>query len=82
MRDTGCYFAATVAWLHFRTNEHYARSFLRSGQVTDEDVETFIRECQDAYEAARRAIPMAYEMGVGRARGPPAAPRGVCGIKK
>jgi imidazolonepropionase-like amidohydrolase len=73
MRDTGCYFAATVAWLHFRTNEHYARSFLRSGQVTDEDVGAFIAECQDAYEAACRAIPMAYEMGVPMAIGTDAA---------
>ena len=66
-------FVPTIAWLEFRTNESYAREYLRSFKPTDEQVQTFIDECRDAYEACREAIPMAYKLGTPMGLGSDAA---------
>ena len=73
LKEYNCVFVPTIAWLEFRTNESYAREYLRSFKPTDEQVQTFIDECRDAYEACREAIPMAYRLGTPMGLGSDAA---------
>ena len=73
LKEYGCVFVPTIAWLEFRTNESYAREYLRSFKPTDEQVQTFIDECRDAYEACREAIPMAHRLGTPMGLGSDAA---------
>ena len=63
MKETGCVFLATIAWLDFRTEDHYVERYLRSYEATAEDRARFIDECAEAYEAAREAIVLAYRLG-------------------
>jgi imidazolonepropionase-like amidohydrolase len=73
MKETGCVFMATIAWLKFRTDPDYAQRYLRAYQTTEEDVGRFVAECQEAYEAAKSAIRMAYRIGTPTAIGTDAA---------
>jgi len=63
MKELGCVFMATIAWLEFRTEDYYVDAYLRAYEHTKEDRQRFIDECQEAYEAARDAILMAYRIG-------------------
>ena len=73
LKEYNCVFVPTIAWLEFRTNEEYAREYLRSFKPTDDQVQTFIDECRDAYEACREAIPAAYKLGTPMGLGSDAA---------
>lgn len=63
MKEKGCVFMATIAWLEFRTEDHYVDAYLRAYEHTPADRQRFIDECQEAYEAARDAITMGYRIG-------------------
>ncbi|MPZ61001.1 MAG: amidohydrolase family protein [Propionibacteriales bacterium] len=63
MKERGCVFMATIAWLDFRTNDDYVDKYLRAYETTPEDRKRFVDECTDAYEAARDAIVMAHKIG-------------------
>lgn len=63
MKEKGCVFMATIAWLDFRTEDVYVDAYLRSYEHTPADRQRFIDECQEAYEAARDAIVMGYRIG-------------------
>lgn len=63
MREKGCVFLATIAWLDFRTEDHYVESYLRSYDASAKDRKRFVDECAEAYEAARGAIVSAYRLG-------------------
>lgn len=71
--ETGCIFVPTIAWLHFRTNEDYAREYLRAYKPSEQDVKKFINECQEAYECCRDAVILANKLGVPTAIGTDAA---------
>ena len=59
-----CIFLPTLAWLKFRVEEKYASRYLRSGEASQERIDAFRDECNRGYEAARKAIVKAFEMGV------------------
>jgi imidazolonepropionase-like amidohydrolase len=64
LKEHNCVFIPTIAWLHFRINEEYAREFTRAYKPTAKQLAWFIEDCRQAYEAAREAIKMAYRLGV------------------
>ena len=63
MKERGCVLVPTIAWLHFRASEDYARAYTRAWRLTDAQIRRFVEECRQAYEASRRAIPRAFEVG-------------------
>ena len=73
LKEYGCVFVPTIAWLHFRESEDYACEYLRSFNPTDEQVQVFIDDCRDAYEACREAIPAAHRLGTPMGLGSDAA---------
>ncbi|MCY4086379.1 MAG: amidohydrolase family protein [Actinomycetia bacterium] len=73
LKEYSCVFVPTIAWLHYRTNESYAREYLRSFKPTDAQIQVFIDECQDAYDACREAIPAAHRLGTPMGLGSDAA---------
>lgn len=68
MKETGCIFVPTVAWLRFRTDEEYAKAF--SGTS---DPSFFIQEVGESYEVCEKAIVKAHKQGVPMAIGSDAA---------
>ncbi len=73
MKEHGCVFVPTIAWLHFRIKDEYAREYTRYYKMTDKDIEWFIEECREAYEACREAIVLAHKIGTPTAVGSDAA---------
>ena len=69
LKETGCVFVPTIAWLHFRVSEDYAREFTRSLKLPDDQIKWFVDECSEAYEACREAIVKAFKVGVPTAVG-------------
>jgi imidazolonepropionase-like amidohydrolase len=63
MKEKGCVFLATIAWLDFRTNDDYVDRYLRAYEVTAAERQRFVDECAEAYEAAQQAILLAYRIG-------------------
>ena len=68
LKETGCIFVPTVAWLRFRTDEDYAKSFSMGS-----DTKSFIRDVGDSYEVCEKAIVRAYQIGAPVAIGSDAA---------
>jgi imidazolonepropionase-like amidohydrolase len=64
MRERGCVFVPTIAWLHFSVDESYMRDFTRSVKLSDQQIANCVASCRDAYEHCREAIQNAYRMGV------------------
>lgn len=69
MKERGCVFVPTIAWLHFRVSEEYARAYTRAYRPTDEQIQRFVQECREAYEACRGAIVSAFRLGTPTAIG-------------
>lgn len=63
MKEKGCVFLATIAWLDFRTEDDYVDKYLRAYETGPEDRRRFVDECAEAYGAARDAIVMAHRIG-------------------
>jgi imidazolonepropionase-like amidohydrolase len=63
MKDMDCVFVPTIAWLHFRSKDEYAREPARATKASEEEIEWFIQDCREAYEACREAIVKAYRIG-------------------
>ena len=73
MKEYGCVFVPTIAWLHYRVKDEYAREYTRYYKMTDKDIEWFKDECREAYEACREAIVLAHKIGTPTAVGSDAA---------
>lgn len=69
MKERGCVFVPTIAWLHFRVNEDYARQYTRAYRLSDEQIGRFVDECREAYDASRDAIVRAFRIGTPTAVG-------------
>ena len=69
MKERGCVFVPTIAWLRFRVNEDYARQYTRAWSLGDAQISRFVGECREAWEAARDAIVRAFRVGTPTAIG-------------
>jgi imidazolonepropionase-like amidohydrolase len=69
MKEMDCVFVPTIAWLHFRIKEEYAREYTRAYKPTEDQVAWFIEDCRQAYESCREAIVKAYQIGTPTAIG-------------
>ncbi len=69
MKARGCFFIPTIAWLHFRAQEKYAREYTRAYKLTDAQIQRFIDDCREAYEACRETIRLAHRLGTPMAIG-------------
>lgn len=69
MKERGCVFVPTIAWLRFRVNEDYARQYTRACRLGDAQISRFVGECREAWEAARDAIVRAFRVGTPTAIG-------------
>jgi imidazolonepropionase-like amidohydrolase len=63
LKETGCVFVPTISWLHYRVSEEYARAYNRSARLTDKQIQWFIDEVREAYEACKEAILLAHKIG-------------------
>jgi imidazolonepropionase-like amidohydrolase len=73
LKQTGCIFVPTIAWLRFRGNTDYARKVNKLYDIPEQDMEAFTAECVEAYEACAEAIVAAHAAGVPMAIGSDAA---------
>jgi len=73
MKEVGSVFIPTIAWLHFRVSEDYAREYNRAFKLSDEQIKWFLDECREAYEVCRDAIVKAFRIGTPTAVGSDAA---------
>jgi imidazolonepropionase-like amidohydrolase len=69
MKERGCVFVPTIAWLRFRVNEDNARQYTRAWGFGDAQISRFVGECREAWEAARDAIVRAFRVGTPTAIG-------------
>jgi imidazolonepropionase-like amidohydrolase len=63
MKEKSCVLVPTIAWLHYRINEAYAREYTRTHKLSDDQLRRFIDDCSQAYETCRETIRMAYRIG-------------------
>lgn len=73
LKERNCVLAPTIAWLHFRVSADYARAYTRAWRPTEAEIQRFVEACREAYEAARRTIVRAFEVGAPVAIGSDAA---------
>ncbi len=69
MKERGCIFVPTLAWLRFRVNEDYARRYTRAWGLGDAQIRLFLDAVREAAEAARDAIVRAFRIGTPTAIG-------------
>ena len=69
LKESGCIFVPTIAWLHFRSDEDYARQVTRVYHPTEEQLQEFIDDCHKGYEAGCEAIRIAHKIGAPMAVG-------------
>ena len=69
MKEHNSVFVPTIAWLHFRGHTDYAREYSRAFKLNDAQLQQFVDECLEAYEACRDAIVKAHRIGTPTAVG-------------